>query len=223
MPMKASGLASDADVTEWDGGFSWIAHPGEGLERSSHALGDGEDVWVVDPVDFDGLDDRLAEAGAVAGVVVLFDQHGRDAAAVARRHDVPVFVPAWLDRIARRIDAPVERFDGQLGDTDYRAIRIPGLPLWQEAALFDGETLVVGESVGAGYHRRDGEKLGVHPVQSVLPPRKQLRGLDPERVLTGHGMGVFVDAGGALADALAGARRRAPGASLRWSKRLLLG
>jgi len=216
MPIKQAGRATDPDVTGWDGGFSWVAYPEEGMERSSHALRDGEDVWVVDPVDFEGLDDRLAETGTVAGVVALFDQHKRDAAAVAGRHDVPVFVPAWLNRAAGAFDVPVEQFGGELGETGYRARRIGGVPFWQEAALFDGETLVVPESVGlAEYFVGGNERLGVHPFRRLVPPRKQLGGLGPDRVLTGHGVGVFEDGAEALADALAGARRRAPGAYLR--------
>jgi hypothetical protein len=89
----------------------------------------------------------------------------------------------------------------------------PPHPLWREAALYreaDG-TLVVPDSVGtAPYFRAPGERLGVSPYQRLWPPRRALGGLDPDRVLVGHGTGVFDDAASALVDALAGARRRAP-------------
>jgi hypothetical protein len=216
MSMKKTGATTEPDVTEWDGGFSWIAHPEEGMQRASHALRDGDAVWVVDPVDFDGLDDRLGEAEEVAGVVVLLDRHERAAAAVARRHDAAVHVPAWMDGVAGELDAPVERFEGTLGDTAYRARRVLDNRIWQECALFDGETLVVPEAVGtAEYFRSGSERLGVHPMLRLLPPRRQLGDLDPDRVLTGHGVGVLEAGGTALEDALAGSRRRAPAAYLR--------
>jgi len=214
--MKQTGVGTNPDLTEWDGGFSWIAHPKEGMQRASHALREGDAVWVVDPVDFEGLDDHLSEAGPIAGVATLLDRHERDAAAIARRHDVPVYVPAWMDGVARGLDAPTERFAEALGDTAYRAQRVLDSRLWQECALFDGETLVVPEAVGtAEYFRAKGERLGVHPMLRLLPPRRQLGDLDPDRVLTGHGIGVLDAGGTALEDALAGSRRRAPAAYLR--------
>jgi len=215
MPMKRTEGTAEPEVTEWEGGFSWVAHPDEGIRRASHALRDGNAVWVVDPVDFEGLDERLAEVGEVAGTVTLFGQHERDAAAVARRHDAPVHVPAWMDGVASNLDAPIERFEEELGETGYEAVPLSRFRIWQECALFDGEALVVAESVGtAGHFLASGDRLGVHPMVRPLPPRKRLGGLDPDRVLTGHGVGVFDDAATALADALAGARRRAPSAYL---------
>ena len=216
MPAKGRGPGTDPRVVDrFDGGLGWLAHPDERLQRASHALAVDGDVWVVDPVDAAGLDDLLAGLGTVAGVVVCSAWHARDAGAVARRHGVPVSVPAWVNRIARRVDAPVRRVAGELADTGYRALRIAPHPLWREAALYraaDG-TLVVPDSVGtAPYFRAPGERVGVSPYQRAWPPRRALGGLAPERLLVGHGEGVFDDAAGALADALAGARRRAPAA-----------
>ena len=213
--MKETGPATDPDVTEHEAGFSWVAHPDEGMQRASHALRDGEDVWVVDPVEFNGLDDRLDELGEVAGAVTLLDRHARDAGSVADRHGVAVHAPAWMSGVEKRVEAPVERFEDTLGGSDYRTRRVVDNRAWQECALFDGATLVVPEAVGsAPYFRGAGERLGIHPMLRLVPPRRQLRDLDPERVLTGHGIGVLDGAAEALDDALAGARRRAPGAYL---------
>lgn len=216
MPAKARGQGTALrEIDSFDGGTGWLAHPDELMQRASHALVDGDDVWVVDPVDAEGLDALLAGYGTVAGVVVLFSWHARDAGSIAARHDVPVHVPTWVSGIAGRVDAPVERFDAELADTGYRALRITPHPLWREAALYhetDG-TLVVADSVGtAPYFRAPGERLGVSPYQRPWPPRRTLGDLDPDRVLVGHGNGVFDDAASALADALDGARRRAPAA-----------
>lgn len=216
MPAKARGPATNPRVIDqFEGGVSWIAHPDELMQRASHAIRAGDGVWVVDPVDFPGLDDRLADLGSVAGVVVLFNWHARDAGAVAARHGVPVHVPAWVPGVAGRVDAAVERFEDELADTGYRALPITPNRLWREAALFraaDG-TLLVPDSVGtAPYFRAPGERLGVSPYQRPWPPRRVLGPLDPERLLVGHGEGIFEHATAALADALAGARRRAPAA-----------
>jgi hypothetical protein len=45
----------------------------------------------------------------------------------------------------------------------------------------------------------------------LTPPRAALSGIDPARVLVGHGAGVFDDAAAAIRDALDGSRRNAPG------------
>lgn len=228
VPAKVRGPGSAVhEVGRYDDGFSWMAHPDELMARASHALLDDDRVWVIDPVDAAGLDDRLAALGEVAGVVVLFNWHARDAGAVAARHDVPVFVPEWVTGVARHLDGPVERFEDAVPDTAFRAVRITPHPLWREAALHreaDG-TLVVSDSVGtAAYFLAPGERLGVSPYQRPWPPRRALGGLAPGRVLVGHGEPVVEDAAAALQTALTGARRRAPAAVLgnapRWLRTL---
>lgn len=54
------------------------------------------------------------------------------------------------------------------------------------------------------------ERLGVMLSHRLFPPRETLGGLEPDRILLGHGGGVFDDASSALADSLAGARKRFP-------------
>ena len=212
MPMKAMGDADEPRVIDrWNGGLGWIAHPAEEMERASHAITGDDGVFVIDPVDARGVDDLLADIGDVAGVVVLLDRHSRDAGTIANRHDVPVYVPAWMDGVAGDLDAPVERFRGTLSGTDFRVDRSVNLPFWTEAALYDGETLIVADALGtAGYFRTGEERLGVHPMLRLLPPRRALDGLEPERILVGHGEGVLSDAAPALRTALATARRRTP-------------
>lgn len=202
-------------IDEWDGGVGWLAYPDEQMQRASHALLAGDDVWVVDPVDAPGVDDLLEGLGEVRGVVVGLDRHKRDAAALARRHDVSVYIPAWMTGVANKVDAPVERFADHLADSGYSTIRLRDstLPPWQEVGLFDEETgtLVVPESVGTSeYYLARGERLGVHPMIRAVPPRRILCDLFPERVLVGHGEGVFEKAADALEDALYGSRRRMP-------------
>ncbi|WP_415381583.1 hypothetical protein [Halosimplex sp. TS25] len=213
MPMKATGRApSWREIDQWDGGTGWIAHPDEKMQRTSHALVDGDDVWLVDPVDVEGLDERLADLGTVRGTVVLLDRHTRDSAAIARRHDVPVFVPEWMDDVPADVDAPVRTIRRGLPDSDYDLHKLIDNPLWTEAFLYDedSKTLVVPEAVGtAAYFRAGNERLGVHPALRLTPPRSLGR-FGPDRILTGHGAGVFDDAAGALAEALDSARWRAP-------------
>jgi hypothetical protein len=213
MPMKGSGEATGWQETDrFAGGVSWIAHPDERMQRASHALATDDGVYVVDPVDVPGLDDLLAEFGEVAGVVVLLDRHKRDAAAVARRHDVPVFVPSFMDGVEGALDATVERVGGELGESGYTVHEVVDNRLWQEAALWNEAegVLVVPEAVGTSSYMRAGdESLGVHPALRLTPPRR-LRRFSPERLLVGHGAGVHEDASAVLEDALSGARARAP-------------
>ena len=200
MSMKGSGSATNfREVDRFDGGVSWIAYPEETMQRASHALADDGDVWLV-------------EFGTIAGVVVLLDRHERDAAAIARRHGVSVYVPDSIRGTVGSLNAPVERFDRYLADTGYQVRRIVDKPFWKEAALYnaDNGTLVVPEAVGtAEYFTTGEERLGVHPMLRAFPPER-LRGLSPERVLVGHGRGVSSHAAAVLRDAIEGSYRRAP-------------
>lgn len=212
MTMKADGPATNARrIDEWDGGFGWIAYPEEEMQRASHALATDEGVWLIDPVDTPDLDDWLAEFGEVAGVVALLERHTRDAAEVANRYDVPVYLPESLSSARQELDAPVELFDEALPGTGYRTITLLDTPVWTEVALYDDEsaTLLVPESVGtAEFFRASGERLGVHPARRLVPPTP-LRGFVPDRILVGHGEGITEDASGALRTALSGSRRNA--------------
>jgi hypothetical protein len=217
MPIKQTGRATDPEIVDrWDGGAGWIAFPDEGMERASHLLAvptddpdEPDDVWVVDPVDADGVDDLIAEYGDVRGVVVLMDRHARDAAAIADRHDVPIYVPEYVDP---ELDVPTEPLGDRLPESDYEVVHTVDWPIWQEAALYDGETLVVGDLVGTvDYFLAGRERVGVHPMLRVKPP-SALTKFTPDRILTGHGEGVTEDATHALRDLADNARRRAPSA-----------
>ena len=221
MSMKG-GEPDLREIDRYDGGVGWIAYPDETMERASHAFAveneeaDEDDVWVVDPVDAPGVDDLLEELGSVAGVVIGLDRHVRDSGKIAARHDVPVYVAEWMTGVTEELgpDVEIERFGSHLADTGFEALRIrdSSLPPWQEVGFFDGETLIVPESLGnASYFRGDRERLGVHPMLRLTPPTAALSGLDPKRVLVGHGVGVHERAAVALEDALSNSRSKAPG------------
>ncbi len=213
MPLKSSGRGNLVEIDRWDGGVGWLAHPEETMQRASHALVIDDAVWLVDPLDADGVDELVSSFGTVAGVVVTLDRHTRDAATLARQYDVSVHLPKPLAGVARGIDAPVELFEYELADTGYRVLPILDWPGWREVALYhDGEgTLVVGDSLGtAPYFTTGTERLGVSPALRLVPPRATFGQLTPERILVGHGTGIMTDATVALEDALRGARRRAP-------------
>ena len=201
------------EIDRWRGGVGWIAEPEESLQRASHALAVDGEVWVVAPVDCPGLDDLLSEYGEVAGVVVALDRHERDGDAVATRHDVPVYLPRPLAGVATDLEAPIEIFDDELAETGYRTIGLLDNPLWREVALHDpaSGTLLVPEAVGtAPHYLAPGEQLGVHPMLRLRPPTHALSGLDPERLLLGHGSGVSVRTTRSLEEALGRARKTAP-------------
>jgi hypothetical protein len=201
-------------VDHWQGGISWtLAEEVDAMHRTSHAVETEEGVWVIDPVDAPGLDDELAELGEVVGVTLLLDRHKRDTAAVAERHGVPVSLPEALAGVADDLDTETEVYSCALPDTAFRTITVVDNRLWHEVALYDreGGTLIVPEAVGTvDFFRTGSERLGVHPGLRLFPPRKALGDLSPERVLVGHGPGVFDDAANALRVALSRSRKSAP-------------
>lgn len=214
MPMKGSGSTELQETDRRDDGVGWIAHPDERMQRASHALSDSDrgGVWLVDPVDADGVDELVAAFGDVLGVVVLLDRHKRDAEEIANRHDVSVYRPTWMQSIDGAIDAPVRALGSELGETGYRLRKRIDLPVWKEAVLYrpDDGTLVVPESLGTvDYFCAPGEQLGVHPVLRLTPP-SELGGLAVERVLVGHGPGIEENATQTVRDAIDGSRSRAP-------------
>ncbi len=192
-------------------------------EIASHALvdraeNDGDTgtrqdgVWLVDPVDADDLDELLEGFGDVLGTVVLLDRHKRDAAAIARRHDVAVHRPTWMNSIDEAIDAPIRALGTTLGGTGYRVRKRLDLPIWKEAVLYrpDDGSLLVPESLGTvDYFCAPDEHLGVHPMLRLTPP-SGLGGLAVERLLVGHGSGITDDTQQALRNAIRSSRSRAP-------------
>ncbi|MFC7175749.1 hypothetical protein [Halosegnis marinus] len=221
MPIKGSGSGEPREIDRFDGGVGWLAYPDEGMQRASHALATDEGVWLVDPVDADGVEGIYGDLGEVAGVVLLLDRHGRDAVTFAERHDVDVYAPAWMTDIDA--DTETEPLGDALADTAYSVERLMDNGFWQEAALFDSEagTLLVPEAVGtAPFFLAGDERLGVHPMLRLFPP-KRLREFDAERVLVGHGAGVLDDASDAIREAVATSRKRAPTAYLNALKGLV--
>jgi hypothetical protein len=181
---------------EFDGGFGWIVED-ELLRRCSHALVADGRVWLVDPVDAEGVDERIHAAGEPAGVLQLLDRHNRDCRRLAERLGVPHHV------------VPVELVEG--APFEFLVVRKGWR--WQEVALWwaDRRVLVVADALGTiGYFVVPGERLGVHPLLRPIPPRRRLGNVAPEVVLCGHGEGIVGDAGPVFREALSTARRRIP-------------
>lgn len=213
MSFKQSGSGDLTIIDEFDGGFGWLAYPEEEMQRASHALHTDAGTFLVDPLDADGLDDELdARDADVAGIVVLLDRHERDAKALADRYSVPIFAP---DGITRDFGTRARPFTGTLPGTEYDVVDVLDWPGWYEAALDDSETLVVPESLGtADFFRAPTERLGVHPMVRIAPP-KSLLDCRPDRLLVGHGDGIMDGATGAIRTAIGGARSNAPSAWLK--------
>ena len=218
MPIKIDDAGTDPVYEHFDGGLTWIAHPGEAMERASNALDTDDGVWLLDPVDAEGIDDEIAEHGTVAGVALLLDRHERDAARIANRHEVPV---SRAPGIERSVEAPTRDLTEGLPGTDYEFLTVQDGPLWHEVGLWDGETMVVPESLGTNeFSRAGGERLGLNPAARLLPPR-HLAEYAPEKLLVGHGAPLTDDVPPALQSALTNARRRLPKALLSTAKSLL--
>ncbi|NHN47002.1 hypothetical protein G9464_05250 [Halostella sp. JP-L12] len=216
MPMYSRSPPTDPQVIDrWDGGVGWIAHPEEGGRRASHAVRGNDGVWLFDPIDAPGVDDLIADLGDVAGVAVLSSYHARDAGAFARRHDVSVRVPGWVNRVDDRIDAPITRIEGSVAGFELRELR--PLRAWREAVAYreaDGTLYVPDFLTTLPTFTVDGERIAMNVLNRLAPPRGTFEGLSPDRILFGHGGGVFEDATAALSASLANARRRFPRALL---------
>jgi hypothetical protein len=202
----AEGKITICDETPF--GFGWIAAEPELLERASHVLAADGRVWLVDPVDAQGIDERIRALGEPAGVLQLVDRHGRDCALLARRLGVP----------HHRVPF------GGIPGSPFEARAILDLPGWREVALWwaPERVLVCAEALGTvGYFRSADERLAVHPFLRLYQPRALrdlAKCLAPGHVLVGHGEGVHGDdAPAALAQAVRGARRATP----RWLRHQL--
>ena len=181
---------------ETDFGFGWIAAQPRSVERTSHALV-AAGVWVIDPVDGPGVEERILALGEPHGVLMLLDRHRRDCEAYAARLSVPLY------------ETP---FDGVPG-APFSFIAILRNRLWREVALWwpERRVLVSPEAVGtAPLFCAPGDRLAVHPALRLFPPKRQLAGIEPEHLLVGHGEGIHRDAGQALSDALTRSRRTLP-------------
>jgi hypothetical protein len=156
-------------VDEQPFGFGWI-HPKPAFaQRTSHALAAEGGVWIFDPTDVEGLDERVHALGSPAGVIQLLDRHNRDCATVARRLGVP----------HHRLE---------LGETPFEALPLSRheLAVWWPSQ----HLLLVPETVGtAVQYRTPGERLGVHPFLRLAPP-KALLAYEAEHLLVGHGPGL---------------------------------
>jgi hypothetical protein len=186
------------DEAEW--GFGWLQD--EWMRRCSHALRAEGRVWVFDPVEGPGVEERIRDLGEPVGVIQLLDRHGRDSAALAARLGVP------------RYETP---FEGVRG-APFDLVPIVRNHLWREVALWwpEERVLLCGDVLGTvGYFVAPGERLGVHPLLRLTPP-KALTRFAPRHVLCGHGAGVHgEEAAPAVEEALATARRRLPAAVVR--------
>ncbi len=185
-------------VDELDGVVGWIE--GEKMRRTSHALAVDGGVWLLDPIDGEGVEERVRALGEPAGVVQLLDRHNRDCAAWAERLGVPLHV------VPRSLPGtPFELLP---------VLRIPRVHV--EVALWwpERRLLAVADALGTlPFFRAGDEPVGMHPIARLAPPRS-LRGLRVEHLLVGHGRGVHGDPD-AVETAVRTARRRLP--------RLLLG
>ncbi len=169
------------------------------MRRTSHAVLVAGRVWLIDPFDGPGLEERVRALGPPGGVLQLLDRHRRDGA-------------AW----AVRLGVPLHRCWESLGDAPFEALPVCRSRWWREVALWEpgSRTLVCADALGTlPFFRAGDEPIGVHPLLRLAPPRA-LAHVAPERVLVGHGAGLETQARQAVRAAIATARRRLPRAWL---------
>jgi len=202
-------------VGQWDDALSWIAHPHEEGKRASHALKTTDGVWLIDPLEMPGLTERVDELGSVAGVLVLSCWHARDAGPLARQYDVAVHIPEWMNRVESQVAAPIERYTFAPGtEAEFQTIACRPFPGWQEVFLYHepSATLVVPDSIGTtDYNRINQERAGIELFRRLQPPN-ELRGVEPERLLVGHGPPIDENATAALDQALSSGKHSFPDA-----------
>ncbi len=165
------------------------------------------------------MDDRIDELGTVAGVALVSNTHSRDAAAFAERYDVPVHIPTWMDRAAGNVDAPIKRCSSPTGDwvdlgsSGIKIRTVDPLTAWTEAIPYRpaDKTLYVPDMLSTVPEMTVGdERLGCYFFHRFAPPRDVFIDVAPERILFGHGEGIFRDASAELESALDNARRNLP-------------
>jgi hypothetical protein len=180
-------------IGEHEAGLTWVMD--DGMQRASHALVDGENVWLIDPVDEGEAIERAMALGRPRAVIQLLDRHNRDCEAVAKK-----------------LGVPTKRAPGSLEGTPFEVVEVMRRRRWKEVALHwrERDVLVVAEAVGTAPLFALGRgAVGVHPVLRLTPPRV-LDGIDPKVLLVGHGAPVETDAAASLRDALARSRSDIP-------------
>ena len=197
--MRSCSRVGWRPVDEKRGGFGWIEDARSA--RTSHALLVGGRVWLIDPFDVPGLEDRVRALGPPGGVLQLLDRHN-GATARSGRRGLASSIP-------------------RLGGARCGAVR--GAPVrcatgwWREVALWEpgARTLVCADALGTllVLSRAAASRSALHPFVRLAPPRPLLR-VEPERVLVGHGAGLDDAAPRRGAEAIATARRRLPRAWL---------
>lgn len=181
-------------VDELEDGFGWIETATMG--RTSHALAADGRVWLIDPIDGDGIEERVHSLGEPAGVIQLVDRHNRDGAALAAQFGVPLHV------------VPVS-----LPGTPFQFLRVVRGRWWREVALWwpERRILACGDAFGTiPFFRAGDEPAGLHPLLRLRRPRA-LAGLGVEHLLVGHGEGIHsAAAAAAVENALRTGGRRLP-------------
>src|SRR4051812_49587841 len=123
---------------------------------TSHALVADGGVWLVDPSEGDGVEERVRALGEPAGVLQLLDRHNRASAAFAERLGVPLH------------KVPFERVG------PFETVPIVRRKRWREVALWwpERRVLVCADALRTipHYFAPGGEQLGVHSPLPLTPP-----------------------------------------------------
>jgi sugar phosphate isomerase/epimerase len=174
-------------------GVTWVEQGA--MARAAHALLDDGRVWLIDPYEDAEALAVVAELGMPAGVLQLLDRHNRD-----------------CERLAQRLGVPLLRVPVNAVGTPFQAVPVISNRAWREVALWWPEraALVVAEALGTAPAFALGQRVGVHPMLRVTPPRRQFSSFGPELLLVGHGQAIESGAEAAIAEALARSRRDLP-------------
>ena len=199
----------------FENGFGWMAEPNHYMQRSSTALAHDGKVWLIDPERAPGIDAKIEALGKPVAIISAVGWHDRDVDWFAARYGVPVYGASWLRNKLYR--TPLIRVDRKIPDSPFELLNTSmrgAFRWWTESAVWwpEERLLVTGDCLGtAVYFAPEHEKLGVHPISRLSPPRT-LAGLAPRRIYCGHGQSVQEGAAEALQRALSAAPSNRAGA-----------
>ncbi len=114
-----------------------------------------------------------------------------------------------MGRVPERLEVPLEYYESELGSSGFAVEQVGPVPGWSEGVAYreSDDTLYIPDLLGtAPLYTVGPERLGFFLLCRPKPPFEAFTGLDPSRVLVGHGTGLFDDPAGRLVTALSNAR-----------------
>lgn len=137
-----------------------------------------------------------------------------------------------MTRVADELDVATETYTApagelvEIGESDIWVRTIDPATAWRELLVYrptDGTLRIADMLLNIPIMKVGDERIGCHFFHRFAPPREAFADIDPERLLLGHGEGIFDDAAASLEYTLSNARRNVPRALPRQGPVQILG